>query len=208
MSLQSAIYVRCSKCAGASIKSALRSHSDCNYTFSKHHYTRYRLQVGKRERLLYTVLNGEVQYVQEHLGEIFESSWRFAVVRNPWDRAVSAYHYCQRYNEIPAGLSFKEALRIKFSDMSRFMLVHFEPQYDVLASREGCGYLNFLGRFENLQADFDHICRKLGIAQTTVPHRHKSKHKPYWDYYDREAGRIVKEKYAKDIEWLGYEFGK
>ena len=65
----------------------------------------------------------------------------------------------------------------------------------------------------NQHNDLQYISQKIGvnidsnIYQRKIQMRDKNK-KHYIEYYNEETKQIVAEKYAKDIEYFGYEFGE
>ncbi len=66
--------------------------------------------------------------------------------------------------------------------------------------------IDFIGRFENLEEDFQYICEKIGLSNIKLPHENITRHKHYTKYYNNETREIVAEIYAKDIKNFGYNF--
>jgi len=157
----------------------------------------------------------------------FESYFKFSFVRNPWDRLVSEFRY-RRYDEKYTFAKFVQKRLPKkdsFSDAYR----HILPQYDFLHDEAGTQLVDFIGRFENLQNDFDYVCSQLGVADTMLRHVNSEKQRPgirtrlkslfskrsvetvkrpYISYYDDRAMELVGEIYAADISAFGYKFGE
>ena len=102
----------------------------------------------------------------------FRDAFKFSFVRNPWDRIVSFYKYrghAYRYD-------FKTFL---FRHLPKAGWTndycHIMPQSAYLYAGDEC-QVDFIGRFENLQADFEAVCRTLGTPVRALPHANKSLH--------------------------------
>lgn len=150
--------------------------------------------------------------------------FKFTIVRNPFATEVSQYFYIKRRIDEHDKLTEEQQTNLPESDKNsiHWYKKSFEedikdwfcrPIYRFDSSllkythdEQGVGLLDFIGRFENLQQDFNTICDKIGITHQQLPHKNKSKHKHYTEYYDDETRKIVAEKYAKDIEYFGYKF--
>ena len=144
--------------------------------------------------------------------EFYDSLFKFAFVRNPWDLQVSSYHHIRRERPqlMQANESFEDFLRRKL-DPERPWQYHLdtsvESQSDYVIDLQGRQIVDFIGRYETLQEDFDHICDRIGITPITLPHRRKASDRAdYRGYYDDSTRRLVAEHFAPDIERLGYEF--
>ena len=159
----------------------------------------------------------------------FEAAFTFAFVRNPWARMVSLYHHLNR------GQSFRAYVLGEFrSRVWQQMAWFVGPQSDFLCDETGELLVDFVGRFERLQSDFDEVCRRLRLPPTPLPrvnraedHRrlHWKAHprtmlrswrrrlgksplrfSRYQDYYDLDTRELVAELYQTDIALFDYRF--
>ena len=138
-----------------------------------------------------------------------QSFFVFSFVRNPWQRFVSIYsntdpHLCReakRQGIQLRGLSFKEFV-YRCGEIEH---VHLLEQYKFITDSQGKVQVDFVGRFESLEEDFQRVCRRLGMVRT-LPHLNRSEHGDYRSYYDEETRAVIAERYRTDIELFGYEF--
>ena len=154
----------------------------------------------------------------------FSAYFKFSFVRNPWSRILSEYRYRNYFHH----LSFRDFVLNKLPRPGRDdQYRHVMPQYDMLHDRQGNLLVDFVGRFESLQQDFDRVCERLGIVDSSLPHRNRSDKKSrdlkrklrnflfmngenrfqnMAEFYDDETREAVTEYYRKDIDTFGYEF--
>ncbi len=178
--------------------------------------------------------NTALQY-REHFPEIWERYLSFAFVRNPWDRVLSYYTFRRqvRQLEAEASLTFKEwllrtaenvragnhaALNAELAPVygvgtlvendPEGWRVKFDNALHMLSDERGNVIVDFVGRFERLQQDFDVVCEKIGVERSVLPVLNKTEHGPYWSYYDEDCRRLVAELFRDDIEYFDYRYGE
>lgn len=141
----------------------------------------------------------------------FKNYFKFAFVRNPWDRAVSDWLWlmkeANRYNHTLKDFLLEKRFfsTINHSNDQNGRKDHFATQSSYIF-QDGKPDIDFIGRLENLQQDFNTVCEKIGIPQQKLSHTNKTKIKHYSEYYDNETIQIVAKKYSKDIHMFGYKF--
>lgn len=136
----------------------------------------------------------------------------FTVVRNPWDRFVSAWRYLERTRHHPiehvlANLPQQDGDRDErhaYRHMTRL-------QCDLFVDEHGRWVTDRVLRFENLQADFDELCRDLGLEPIPLEHHMRNPSRPQGDHYrrhfrSRESRELFMAGFGRDVEQLGYEF--
>ncbi len=144
--------------------------------------------------------------------ELYDSLFKFAFVRNPWDLQVSSYHHIRRERPhlIKHIENFEEFLEWKFDPQRPYQYIidtSITLQSDYVIDLHGRIIVDFIGRYERLEKDFKEVCRRIGIKPPELPHRRKaSNRRPYQEYYNEKTKSLVRDYFSRDIELFGYEF--
>lgn len=165
-----------------------------------------------RKALLPDITETRHELAGDFDAKTWERNFTFAVVRNPFERALSQYvfHCHGRYQGVLLrshpdlkGLSFEAYLRRYVVRKARKM---FYPQVDYIVHPVSTKPIDFLGRFETLAEDFRRLLAELGREPMKLPHAQASNHDHYSRYYDATTRELVQRAYSVDLDELGYSF--
>ena len=186
------IFIHITKTAGTSVAKSL-------FNYLPYHYTAidYRVIYGKKT---------------------FDTYFKFAFVRNPWDRIYSAYRYLKSggWNDDDKLWAKQNLANIDSFDsfVKRWLSKenikkhkHFWPQHIFICDNKNRLLINHLAYFETINNDFDRICSILSIDATLGRHN-TTPGNSYRDAYDQESQAIVADIYSTDIQLLGYDFDR
>jgi len=164
----------------------------------------------------------------------WNNTFKFCFVRNPWDRYVSNWHWLtrtgQRTGWADRGWQGQDG-EISFEDFVRQIGAayempisgyqhdkwHMRNQIEHISDQSGALMVDFVGRVENIQKDFQFVCDKIGVGELELPHQnhvgyHQGKTRTpeplYTSHYTPDLVEIVRERSQADIEAFGYEFEK
>lgn len=214
------IFCHIPKTAGNSIHNVLVDYSECylkpNANGEKFREDNYIDDFGVKYSF------GDIGTVKHSNFKAYYRSWdesiygsiddylKFSVVRNPWDRAISLYFYILHIRSSPR--KKRSSSREKSIDKEKFKKIigkFRQSQFDFInVPSQGGVKADVILKFENLQADFNSLCSKIGIPSKELPAVNVGKHKHYTKYYDDEMNEFILNKYAEDISYFNYEFGK
>jgi hypothetical protein len=142
----------------------------------------------------------------------FDRMYKFCFVRNPWDRVVSEFRFRKWtwQNNLTSDSNFSDWVRSAYVDKDPEFCdwpKMFMPQLEWLTDENGRIAVDFVGRFENLQKDFDRICDAVAMPAKRLGYENKSGARTdYRTFFDVETKAIVGDVFKADIEYFGYEF--
>lgn len=149
------------------------------------------------------------------LGEAcWNGYFKFAFVRHPFDWLVSAWSmHSQEKRDLPwlnrewrSFATFQDFLAA-LPDHPSLLVGEYISQSAQICDERGRIDVDFIGRFEHLQADFDSVCRRLGLPPAPLAHRAGSQHQPCESYYNDEARETVYRILEEDFIRFGYGSG-
>lgn len=132
----------------------------------------------------------------------------FAMVRNPWDRLVSYYHWLRMQN-------FEHRM-VRLAKMTTFQtfVTHVYTQKQMLAwpyskytmGSDGTQYATKFIRLEQWRPDMSGLIEHLGFTPGIGRTNRSLRHPDYRTYYTDETAELVSNICARDIQQFGYRF--
>jgi hypothetical protein len=134
----------------------------------------------------------------------FSRAFKFAVVRNPYDRLLSEYFYRNPrtrigFREFVKSLSTCESER---TDLNR----HIAPQNRFVLDHDRKIMVDAILRFESLAQDFRAVSERVFGEPISLPHRNKSDRPAGAALIDPESQRTIFKCYERDFDLFQYPY--
>mgnify|MGYP003649909549 CR=1 FL=1 len=173
----------------------------------------------------------KTHYINENKLEVFNKSFKFTIIRNPFDFLVSTYFYGKSYpahfmhytihNENMSMLEFiPYYMRVRSHNFGLDGFTADKPLgankvvtfNDWLHDSNGEPIMDFIGKIENINIDtniiLEHINKNNAGAKIRVPivNVNPNKQKDYRQYYNPESRKLVEKHFAWELENFKYKF--
>jgi hypothetical protein len=192
------LFVHIPKTAGNSIQSILRHYSEDEIVHSRRRQDGIE-RFGVRNPKYQIKKHSTLSAYRAALGERqFDALYKFAGVRNPWDRIVSYYFSSGQQPAKWDRVAFKK-LVLKVPSAADFLRLE-------AGDKDPFNNVDRIIRFETLQEDFRVVCAELEIPPLSLPEYNRSTREHYSSYYDKELRALVSERFAPEITRFGYVF--
>lgn len=141
------------------------------------------------------------------MAELPEPAFVFTLVRNPWDRVVSLYHWAreQSFDHPMIRAAKKHEFEGFLADPGMQTALARDAAHRYVTDRAGQLRCTAFIRLEHLATDIAPLEYHLGF-QLELPHANASDHPPAAALYTRETRDLIARLFADDIQRFGYAF--
>lgn len=148
-------------------------------------------------------------FVRDRLygAEEFSGMFKFVIVRNPHDRALSSWRYLMGGVGGSVGFErFLESLPGEWASKSnRHLATHTAPVWPDITDESGNLLVDAIYKLEEIETVIPELCRRIGIVPRKLGHANTSGAKEsFRDLYTPASRRLVERLYSDDLHGLCY----
>lgn len=198
------IFIHRGKSAGNSLSQALFPYVDDailldrDYQDGIHTFNTQNAQYGLRKHA------GLLEYKQVLPPDFYAKAFKFSLIRNPFERLISVYYSPNRVA--------LDNIDLNSFDRQDFLRIVSEERTfrEYVCTRDRSRLLDeidFVVRYESLEADFRILCEQLGLPPLTLGRYNVSqRQRDHRQYYDAELIQAVRDRFYEEIDVFGYTF--
>ena len=147
--------------------------------------------------------------------EQWNTYFKFAFIRNPYDRAISSYEFNNQYNSYNSNVNNNNTFFDFYNsskDANMNIFCHsFLSQYDNIKNTYNDIQIDYLAKFENISDELIFILKNIGVPDYTKHVKISNQKvnstikKNITEYYDDASLAIINDILKNDFEFLDYE---
>ncbi|MGI9388824.1 MAG: sulfotransferase family 2 domain-containing protein [Boseongicola sp.] len=133
----------------------------------------------------------------------------FTIVRDPWDRVSSLYHWLRDQTFSHVGVERAKSLSFAgfVADVDIAAMLSHDQARTYTSDATGMDRADTILRFEQIAEDLVPVEKHLGVKIGPLPHLNRSdRPEDSRAVYDAESAKHVARYFAEDISRFGYEF--
>ena len=139
--------------------------------------------------------------IRKLIGEqVWNSYYKFCFERNPWDRFISYYYWCNQSEPRPSIADFMKSNRLSFLKKTGFFLYTIDSKIAV----------NRVCLYEKLNEELEQLQIKIGLPEKLKLPRAKSSFRKdkrsYSQILDEAQKKQIAEVFSEEISLFGYKF--